>query len=300
VNLLERYQGCLVGLACGDAIGAPIEFKRPGTFTPIKDIATGGKFSMRAGEWTDDTAMALCLAQSLIDSSGFDALDQMKKYRRWVDTGYFSTRDSAFGVGQTVLQALIKFSRDGSPYAGSTKPTTAGNGALMRLAPVLMYYYPEQSLMTKYSIKSAQVTHGAAECLQANQLFSQIIFRALNNGDKESILFDEFLVDAPSEGIQAICDGSYRSGEVQGTGYVVDSLAAALWCFYSTDTYKDAVLKAANLGDDADTTAAICGQVAGAYYGIKSIPNHWLEYLYMYDEIINISNKIYYLAYPKL
>ncbi|HIG64769.1 MAG TPA: ADP-ribosylglycohydrolase family protein [Methyloprofundus sp.] len=187
---------------------------------------------------------------------------------------------------------------DGSSYAGSTKPTTAGNGALMRLAPVLMYYYPDQSLMTKYSIKSAQVTHGADECLQANQLFSQIICRAFNNNNKESILFNEFMMGNPSGGVQTICNGTYRSGEVQGTGHVVDSLAAALWCFYSTDTFKDAVLKAANLGDDADTTAAICGQISGAYYGIKSIPNHWLEYLFMYDEIINISNKIYFSAHP--
>ena len=253
---------------------------------------------MRAGEWTDDTSMALCLAQSLIDSGGFNALDQMEKYRRWADTGYFSTRETAFGIGQTVLQALIKFSRDGSPYAGSTKPTTAGNGALMRLAPVLMYYYPDQDLMIKYSIESARVTHGADECLQANQLFSQIIWRTFNNNNKESILFNEFTMESPSEGIQAICNGDYRSGKVQGTGYVVDSLAAALWCFYSTDTFKDAILKAANLGDDADTTAAICGQVAGAYYGINSIPNHWLEYLFMFDEIINISNKIYYSAHP--
>lgn len=248
---------------------------------------------MRAGEWTDDTSMALCLAQSLIDSDGFDPLDQMTKYRRWADTGYFSTREKAFGIGQTVLQALIKFSRDGSPYAGSTKPTTAGNGALMRLAPVLMYYYPDQNLMAKYSIESARVTHGADECLQANQLFSQIIWRAFNGYNKEETLLDSFTIESATVGIQAICNGDYRSGKVKGTGYVVDSLAAALWCFYSTDTFKDAILKAANLGDDADTTAAICGQVAGAYYGINSIPNHWLEYLFMFDEIIEIVNKIY-------
>ena len=296
IELQERYQGCLLGLACGDAVGAPLEFKRRESFTPITDMVSGGKFKMAKGEWTDDTAMALCLANSLIECNEFNANDQMEKYTRWIDTGYCSSREQAFGIGQTILQAMMKFHRDKDPFSGSTAPQTAGNGGLMRLAPVPMFFYPDREQAVHFAIESSRTTHAADECLWATQIFANMLLNVFDGKDKETVLTSHTIKTDVSSGLLSILNGDYwkkSAEEIKGTGYVVESLEAALWCFYTTDNFKDAVLQAANLGDDADTTAAICGQIAGAYYGANAIPRHWLEQLHQADEIRTIADKLF-------
>ncbi|RME83877.1 MAG: ADP-ribosylglycohydrolase family protein, partial [Caldilineae bacterium] len=139
-TLKERYLGCLLGLACGDALGTTLEFRPRGTFSPIQDMVGGGPFHLRAGEWTDDTSMALCLAESLLLCDGFDARDQMERYCRWHEEGYLSSNGVCFDIGTTVAAALRRFRERGDPYAGSTDPYTAGNGSIMRLAPIPMFY----------------------------------------------------------------------------------------------------------------------------------------------------------------
>ena len=294
ISLKERYQGCLLGLAVGDAVGAPLEFKTRGRFTPITGMVSGGKFKMAKGEWTDDTAMTLCLAQSLLDCDGFNASDQMEKYADWINIGYFSTRNRGFGIGQTVLQAMMKFNRNKDPFSGNTDPRSAGNGALMRLASIPMFYYPDKAQVKHYAVESSKTTHGANECLWANQLFASMITKAFDEQDKEEILSGH-QIDNVSDGLLSIINCEYQDkqeDDIKGTGYVVESLEAALWCFYTTNTFKDAILRAANLGDDADTTAAICGQIAGAYYGVNNIPTHWLEYLHKVDEITDMASEL--------
>ena len=128
MQLIERYRGSLLGLAVGDALGAPVEFKAPGSFTPIEDMIGGGSFNGMVGQWTDDTSMALCLAQSLIEQQGFDPVDQLKKYVRWCREGYLSSIDECFDIGNTTLDALMKFEETQMPYCGSTDPRSAGNG----------------------------------------------------------------------------------------------------------------------------------------------------------------------------
>ncbi len=298
ITLSNRYLGCLLGLACGDAVGAPLEFKERGTFTPIKDIAKGGKFGMQPGEWTDDTAMALCLAKSLIECKEFDAHDQMTKYLRWVDDGYCSTRDNAFGIGQTVLWALVNFHRNNEPFSGNEKPNSAGNGGLMRLAPVPMFFNGNQGRAVHFSIESTRTTHAAEECLASSEIFTHYLLRAFSGLDKQEILGSLSCETNLSEKLVSIVEGDYRyktADNIKGSGYVVESLEAALWCFYTTNSFKDAILKAANLGDDADTTAAICGQLAGAYYGFNAIPERWIEFLFKSEEIKEIALKLYEL-----
>jgi ADP-ribosyl-[dinitrogen reductase] hydrolase len=288
----DRFRGCLLGLAVGDAVGTTLEFKPPGSFKPIIGMAGGGPFRLKPGEWTDDTSMALCLATSLVEKNGFDPKDQMDRYCRWQEEGYLSSNGRCLDIGNTVSAALRRYRQNGDPNAGSTSPHAAGNGSIMRLAPVPMFYYPDVGAAVQYAAESSRTTHGAPECLDACRLLAGIIYHALSEALKEDVLFEGSRSFQGEPKIMAIARGEYRNkpiGEIRGTGYVVQSLEAALWCFLHTETFEAAILKAANLGDDADTTAAICGQVAGAFYGESGIPTKWLEKLAMRDKISTLA-----------
>lgn len=287
MELIERMRGCLLGLAVGDAVGTTLEFKAPGSFKPLTDMVGGGPFDLEPGQWTDDTSMALCLAESLIEKNGFEPRDQMERYCRWAEAGHFSPKGYCFDIGNTVSAALRRFRATGNPIAGSVDPGTAGNGSIMRLAPVPIRYFPDLEAMVRFSRDSSRTTHGAPECLDACALLAEILHRALSGQEKEAVLAGHTVkLDSPK--ISEIGGGLYRrkaESQIRGTGYVVASLEAALWSFATTDSFAEAVLKASNLGDDADTTAAICGQVAGAFYGESGIPEEWLEKLYLRDVI---------------
>ncbi|HSM25841.1 MAG TPA: ADP-ribosylglycohydrolase family protein [Anaerolineaceae bacterium] len=297
MEMLDRFRGCLLGLAVGDAVGVSVEFQARGTFEPVSDITGGGAYGLPAGAWTDDTSMALCLATSLLEKNGFDAQDQMEKYWRWYQEGYMSSIGRCFDIGNTTRIALEEFHITGNPFSGRVDPFSAGNGSIMRLAPIVMMYYPDLEAILHYAPKSSRTTHAAMECLEACQLLAGIIYRALEGKGKAEVLIEKEMVPLTSEPLKEISLGDYfekAENQIQGTGYVVQSLEAALWCFWTTESYQDAILKAANLGDDADTTAAVCGQVAGAFYGASSIPNHWLEKLLMREEIEDLAEKLFH------
>lgn len=300
--MIHRYRGSLIGLAVGDAIGATVEFEAPGTFTPVQDMIGGGPHDLNPGEWTDDTSMALCLAESLVECSGFDPDDQMNRYVQWYREGYLSAKTYCFDIGNTVREALVRFEQSGEPYAGSTHPMSAGNGSLMRLAPIPMYYatHPERAL--EYAAKSSQTTHGAREAVDGCRLLAALILGALNGVSKEDLcsaayepLANYWHKQPLSEKINEIRQGSYKikqPPEIKGSGYVVESLEAALWAFYHSDSFKEGLLLAVNLGDDADTTGAIYGQLAGAYYGMDGIPEHWVSKIYMKDDIVDMAARL--------
>ena len=287
----SRFQGCLLGLACGDAVGTTVEFQARGSFEDVVDMVGGGPFSLEPGEWTDDTSMALCLAESLIEMKGFDPADQAMRYLKWYREGYLSSIETCFDIGNTTREALHRFERTGKPNSGSTHPHSAGNGSIMRLAPVPMYFFPDLEQVIEFSGKSSLTTHGAAEAVDGCKLYGLIIALALGGESKETLLFglEEFTqIGDLSPKIGAIGLGEYREKsreDIQGSGYVVESLEAALWCFYHSNSFKEAVLTAVNLGRDADTTGAVVGQVAGAYYGVESIPSSWLDKLKYRDKI---------------
>lgn len=287
-RLRNRFRGCLLGLACGDAIGTTVEFMPRGSFPPVTDMVGGGIFRLRPGEWTDDTSMALCLASSLVESNGFDPHDQMVKYCRWMDEGYWSSNGSCFDIGGTTRRALIDFKRTNSPWAGSADPNSAGNGCLMRLAPVPMYYFGSRDAAIHWSGESSRTTHAATECIDASRLFGAMIHDALSGKQKDAILMNHEMAETTSPRVASIAKAQFRgrcADEIRSSGYVVDSLKAALWAFDATDSFDEAVLVAANLGGDADTIAAICGQIAGAFYGAEAIPSKWRETIVMGREI---------------
>ena len=296
--MLDRYMGCLYGLACGDAVGTSVEFSPRGSFAELTDMVGGGPFHLTAGWWTDDTSMALCLAESLCARRGFDARDQMGRYVNWWKWGYLSSTGTCFDIGMTVCAALQRFIDSNEPMSGSASPATAGNGSLMRLAPVPMLYRANRKAVAHFCQESSRTTHAAPEALECCALFGLLICNALTGSDKESV-FEIASAPFVEPKVIALAERMYRDKpreQIKGSGYCVESLEAALWCFESTSSFEAAVLRAANLGDDADTTAAIVGQLAGAFYGLSRIPASWRQKLYLSDDIKALATSLYQLS----
>ena len=300
---IDRYLGSLQGLAVGDALGTTLEFAEPGTFTPITDMVGGGPFSLRPGEWTDDTSMALCLAESLVEKNSFDPRDQMERYLRWWKEGHLSHSGNCFDIGNTTRKALSQFEITQDPFSGSSDSFAAGNGSIMRLAPVPMFYSREPELAIMKSAESSRTTHGANEAIDACKYLGAIIAGALNGATKDELLsehycpIDDYWKNNPLvPKIDDIAMGSFKRKDppdIKGTGYVVKSLEAALWAFNKGKTFEEGCLLAVNLGDDADTTGAIYGQIAGAYFGEQGIPEKWLTNLAMRPTILDLAHRLF-------
>jgi ADP-ribosylglycohydrolase len=293
-DIQARCRGALLGLAVGDAVGTTLEFKPPGSFAPIDGMLGGGPFHLRPGEWTDDTSMALCLAESLVECQGFDAHDQMTRYVRWMDEGYYSVKGYCFDIGGTVVRALQRFKQ------------TAGNGSIMRLAPVALAFahLPQQAI--ERAAESSRTTHAAPTAVDACRYLAALLVGALNGASKEELLADYY---SPVPGYWAmhplcpevaeIAAGSFkhrRPPQIEGTGYVVKSLEAALSSFYHSSSFDEGCLKAVNLGNDADTTGAVYGQLAGAFYGVEGIPAGWCEKLALRERILELADGLYALT----
>jgi ADP-ribosylglycohydrolase len=305
VDAASRFRGALLGLAAGDALGTTLEFASPGTFEPIDDMTGGGPFGLEPGQWTDDTSMALCLAESLIECRGFDPVDQLRRYVRWHREGHLSSTGVCFDIGVTTRAALERFEATGEPYCGSVDPNAAGNGSLMRLAPVALFYarHPEDAVAR--AAESSRTTHGAPAAVDACRYFAGLLVGALQGIDKQTVLSPGW---SPAAGmwkqeplvaeVAAVAGGSFQSDppHIRGTGYVVKSLEAALWAFARSDSFREGALLAANLGDDADTTAAIFGQLAGAYYGEEGIPEGWRSKLARAELITAFADQLYALS----
>ncbi|HOY38814.1 MAG: ADP-ribosylglycohydrolase family protein [Bacteroidales bacterium] len=292
--LNEKGKGMLVGLAIGDALGVTLEFTARGSFEPISNIIGGGPFSLQAGKWTDDTSMALCLADSLIEKGGFDAHDQMEKYLDWYRNGYNSSERGCFDIGLTTRNALRTFEKTGEVYCGSENPNTAGNGSIMRLAPVAIKYHNDTDLLMEYAALSSKTTHAAPEAVQSCMLLGLYLQAFLHDKDKNFIFSAEFIQGAQKKipdmlpNISYILNGSYihkNEAQINSSGYCIATLESALWAFAGTDNFRDCLLKAVNLGNDSDTVGAVTGQIAGAYYGYSEIPQSWKEILYLENEI---------------
>jgi len=313
---LERYQGSLLGLAVGDAMGVHLEFHMPWDkdFTPVNAMIGGGHYIMghevielKPGEWTDDTSLALCLAESLVLCKGFDMKDQLSRYSDYWHNGHMSSIGECFDIGNTTRSAIQHFEETTEPYSGLTDPDlSASNGSLMRLAPVPLAYAKTPLRAIEYSGESSKTTHALDVCVDACRYLGALIVGAVQGYTKEQLLSPQFCpvehywdLHPLTSKIYTIANGSFREKEppeIQGSGYVVDSLEAALWAFARTDNFRDGCLAAVNLGDDADTTGAIYGQLAGTYYGVATIPGEWKKTIVKRELIEQFSNDLFNLA----
>lgn len=282
----DRALGAMLGLAVGDAVGTTLEFKSRDSYPLLTDMIGEGPFRLKPGEWTDDTAMALALGQSLLECGDLEPADLMRRFVEWREKGAYSCTGTCFDIGITVSSALSRWQRTGDPFTGSTDPDTAGNGSLMRLAPVPIRYWNDRQKLRQVAADQSCTTHGAPEAVSACVAYAELIADAIGGSPRGDVL-------SPRSGDYAhrvgkILGGSWRGkprGEIQSSGYVIHSLEAALWSIGRTNDFRSAVLTAANLGGDADTTAAIAGQLAGALYGASGIPQEWLKKLAWRDRL---------------
>jgi ADP-ribosylglycohydrolase len=305
-GLSDKYAGAMLGLAVCDAVGTTVEFEDPGSFPPVTDMVGGGPFGLQPGEWTDDTSMALCLAASLTERKAFDAHDQMVRYVDWYRKGYMSSNGKCFDIGNTVRAALHSFESSGNPFAGSSHPQTAGNGSLMRLAPVPLAYRADPAKAVEFAGLSSRTTHGARVAVDACRYFAALIVGALNGATKNDLLGEHYSPVAGYWTKNPLCDeiaqiarGSFKTKQppaIKGSGYAAHALEAALWAFHNSTDFKDGCLLAVNLGDDADTTAAIFGQIAGAFYGAAGIPARWTAKVAKQAQILSLADELFKLS----
>ena len=293
----DRSRGALIGLAIGDALGAAVEFRSPGTFAPVTGYRGGGPFDLEPGEWTDDTSMALALADS-IAAVGWDLNDQASRYVEWWQTGKYSVNGRCFDIGITTKRGLQRFlDNNGARSSGDPSERASGNGSIMRLAPVPIRFanlYPDDvEELSRLAEESSLPTHASEHCLSACRYLATVLAALMHGEDRDEVLSSDWKplrqlneIKPLHPLIQEVAKGSFKHKQppdIQGLGWVVKTLEAALWAFHNADTFEATVLKAVNLGDDADTTGAICGQLAGAYWGESKIPETLRSALARFD-----------------
>ena len=287
-DIIDRKRGCLYGLAVGDSLGMAVEFQSPGEFEPVTDFRSGGPFGLNAGDFTDDTSLALALAHSI--GKGWDLNDQAKEYLLWWQTGKHSVNGTCFDIGCTTSTSLSKFEETGDAWNCADKDAeNSGNGSIMRLAPVpIKYHNLDRKELAIKARESSLVTHASEQCLSACEYLATVLAALINGQSKEDALNIKFTGLDPLVQKWIVDEKKYTKlnpPEIKGSGWVIKSLEAALWAFYRSNSFEEAVLCAVNLGDDSDSTGAVCGQLAGAHWGESGIPKKWLEKLARKDMI---------------
>lgn len=290
---LDRALGCLVGLAIGDALGTTLEFQPRGS-AEILGMQGGGVFNLNPGEWTDDTSMALCLGETYLSEQSYSTNEFMNSMVRWLRYGHNSHNGRCFDIGNTTRFAIESFQHEGSSWKGNSGVNTAGNAPAIRLAPVAIFRRNSFYETFRDADMQASATHRAQESIAATQLLSRQLHVALNGSGKDEVVKPHILPLPPKP--MQINAGTYKNksrAEIKSSGYIIDTLEAALWSVWNTDNFKDALLLAVNLADDADSVGAVAGQLAGALYGYSSIPKEWLDTLAWHDQIVEMATRLF-------
>ena len=289
----DRALGALLGLAIGDAVGTTLEFSDRDTKPRLEDMTGGGPFNLPCGSWTDDTAMALALAESLAVSGKLDCRDLMDRFVGWWKQGEYSCTGTCFDIGITTCNALARYLQTKDPMAGSNDPQTAGNGSLMRLAPVALRFWNDRLRLEETASMQSRTTHGAEQAVDACRAFAELLADAIGGSSRVDLLESRRFEGHPA--IAGIVAGSWRGrrrSEIRSSGYVAHTLEAAIWAVARTGNFRNAVLLAANLADDADTVAAVTGQLAGALYGLSGIPESWLRRVAWKDRLMRVGDQL--------
>jgi ADP-ribosyl-[dinitrogen reductase] hydrolase len=297
----SRALGAFVGLAVGDALGAPVEFCRRDTFEPVSGMRSGGYFKLPAGAWTDDTAMALCLAESLLQHPDLDAKDLLDRFCRWAGQAENTSMGVCVGIGQNTLRVLGNFHRKGDLFALETRQKSDGNGAVMRLAPVAIRHWKDPLKALRVAELQSRTTHYSEISAGACGYLASILVDLVGGQSWFETVQRPLPPSWPGvlKSTGATEWGMLDRDNISSTGYVVHTLEAALWAVDTTESFEDALLKAVNLGDDADSVGAVTGQIAGARYGLSAIPDRWLNMLYHRERIEALARSLYEASIDK-
>jgi ADP-ribosylglycohydrolase len=295
-----RFLGALVGLATGDALAAATQHRRPGTFKPVADLLGGGAYALPRGAWTDDTAMALCLAESLTTCQGFDARDQVARYTSWQQQGYLSATGQCVGITASTARALAAGNWRRQAFPGSHDPKQRDPEPLARIAPAVMICIASVEEAVRLAGDAARITCQSPVVVEACRVFAAMLHAALSGLPKEQVLSPQRgLTELRGIGlrprIRSLLRGRYRGKkpeQMRAQGGILEILEAVLWAFERSRNFREGALLAVNLGEDSDVVGAAYGQLAGAYYGIESIPPKWRNSLMRLDVIESFADEL--------
>lgn len=277
MTIKSRALGCFMGLPIGDAAGAPVEFKEVGEFVPVTYYRAGGPFNLKSGYWTDDTSMALCLADSILARGNIDEQDIMERFCRWYQLGENSSTGICFDIGNTTLTSLKRFMATKKYEPAPEYVWESGNGGIMRQAPVMVRWFHDRDILDKKTRRQSMTTHGSQMALDRAAELGDLCGAAIRG---EDIM----------PGLRAFANQLTR---VPNTGYVLDTMVAAKWAVGSTNSFEEAVLAAVNLGGDSDTIGAVAGQIAGAIHGLDGIPRKWIDGLHDHERLLDIAEQLF-------
>ena len=305
--MLNKIKAIMFGHAVGDALGVPVEFNSREHLEkkPVIDMTGFGTYNVPAGTWSDDTSMSLCTLSSLINGS-IDYDDIMNNFAKWYYDGEFTTDGVVFDIGITCSRAIDNYFyyKMSAESCGLPGVNSNGNGSLMRIHPFVLYAYYNEMKDEKEFVNmiaaASSLTHAHICSIDGCIIYAYVLRELLNNPGKSSVYkgidyaksnvcsSDRYYNRVFSGDIETLC-----SDDIKSTGYIVDSLEAAIWCLLTTSNYEECVLKAVNLGGDTDTIAAIAGGLAGALYGINAIPEKWINKIRKKEYIEEMCNEAY-------
>ncbi len=292
-----HFRGCLLGLAVGDALGGPVEFLDAKAIERkhrrVTDMIGGGWLKLQPGQWTDDTQMTLALAESLTERDAFDADDIAARFVAWLESNPPDVGNHTRGVLKRMAQGTDW--KTATYSAQRTSPSSAGNGSVMRCAPVALFDWQNTSTRIEHSRVQSEITHAHQECQWSCAVVNSFIAHAMTTGVRDAAL-DRAIAecrDSPGHILKRVSLApSKNRADLNPTGYVLDTVDCALWALMNTYSFEEALIEAVNLGGDADTTGAVCGAMAGAFYGEADIPARWLEPLHERARIAALADKL--------
>lgn len=287
-RIRDRALGAIIGLAVGEAVGISLEGKSRDRCGDYVDMAGGGYFGLERGQWAGDTAMALALLESLSFRGKLDETDFMDRLVEWQDEGNYSCTKTCVGMSEVTREALAEYRQYGDPVAGDDNPDCLDAGSLVRIAPIAARYWGDRSLLERMAERQSLTTHASLYVVDACVAFADILADAISGASREVVFRDHRTKGASSA--EFLGRGSWkhlRREDVRSTNNALGLLEAAMWCVHHSDNFPEAVLRAARLGHDAGTVAALTGQLAGAFYGASAIPENWTEDLAWYYRILD-------------
>ncbi|MBO5328777.1 MAG: ADP-ribosylglycohydrolase family protein [Clostridia bacterium] len=306
-DFINKVKAIVLGHAIGDALGVPVEFSEREELkdNPVTDMTGYGTYDVPAGCWSDDTSMSLC-ALDAISGEKVDFNLIMQNFAKWYNEAEYTATDEVFDIGNTCCKAILNYER-GNPYyeCGLSDERSNGNGSLMRIHPVALAAYLRKGDYSSklYLIeKASALTHAHKRCKIACGIYSFVLWELIEKPDKESVFVglkkakEYYAYEQELAHFNALFNEDFAKtpvDKISGSGYVVDTLLAAVWCLLNTSNYSDCVLKAVNLGLDTDTVGAVTGGLAGALYGLNGIPQAWKNALLKCDYIEHLCEKAF-------